>query len=175
MRGDEQLAVGPPYEAEASSNKCTRHLERPRSTEVRICGRVCSLAISRRAFTVALCSPRRGAAPTSLSRESSLGPFAVMYTCFKTPRGAFDSYGVGVPVWVLIGVVVAYPTYRAIRCLVRRRSYAYCGNCEYCLIGLQVPRCPECGTPFPPHMVMHRDEMAIVASSEARRNVVQRA
>jgi hypothetical protein len=43
---------------------------------------------------------------------------------------------------------VAVPTWQAFRR--RMHTPGICDACGYTLIGLSEPRCPECGTPFPP-------------------------
>jgi hypothetical protein len=52
------------------------------------------------------------------------------------------------------GLVAALSHYLADhRMALRSTPPPHCGVCGYSLAGLQISRCPECGTPFPAHLL----------------------
>jgi hypothetical protein len=78
--------------------------------------------------------------------------FAGFYVRSRT-IGATSAFGVGVPFWSPVPLLLVYPIATLLRGPLRRRrrrKRGLCIRCGYNLTGLTEPRCPECAEPFIP-------------------------
>lgn len=78
---------------------------------------------------------------------------------WRTSDRCFHSW-IGFPLWVPLGVLLAFPTLGFLRHRVRllhRRKRGLCPFCGYSLRGNVSGMCPECGTPFDPTLLVRAE------------------
>lgn len=90
-----------------------------------------------------------------LKKDTMINPMEWHLLSFSYKLQSWDNFrryqSISVPIWCFCFFFGVYPAAifvkgRAARWSRRRRGR--CTECGYCIKGLSIPRCPECGTPF---------------------------